>query len=253
MFRTNSSTGGRVWNSVAPEKGMNVKTRITHPHERMRARMHACMLTRAHSLQSSSARASPFCPHWLTWSCSAAWTQHVSWKDRRSQLSHCGPLLTNHLYHTALQGYQRENSGQPFAQTRGLTNNVLTCWEIFKTYSWLPSWFFFLTYNLFVEKLLLFCVTPIKHLYRKWTPPAQITPYSILGHLNKTGSKWHCTYIKCYYALNSSVKTIHSLVCVERGKGTDTRVHNKAEHGELPSMHTWYLCQRLQTWTMIFR
>lgn len=47
MFRTYSSTGGRVWNSVAPEKGMNVKTRITHPQARMRARMHAC--THAHT------------------------------------------------------------------------------------------------------------------------------------------------------------------------------------------------------------
>lgn len=32
MFRTNSSAGGRVGNCVAPEKGMNVKTLITHPH-----------------------------------------------------------------------------------------------------------------------------------------------------------------------------------------------------------------------------
>lgn len=192
--------------------------------------MRAYTLTHAHahSLQSSSARASPFCPRCLTWSCSAAWTQHVSWKDRRSQLTHCGPLPTNHLYHTALQGYQRENAGQPFAQTRGLANNVLTCWEIFKTYSQLPCWlrFFFLTYNLFVEKakLLVLCGTPIKQLCRKWTPPAQITA-PILGHLKKTGSKWHCSYIKCYYALYSSVKTLHALVCVEHGKGADTRVH----------------------------
>lgn len=165
MFRTNSSAWGRVWNCVAPEKGMNVKTLITHPHA------HARTHTHTHSLQSSSARASPFCPHCLTWSYSAPWTQHVSWKDRRSQLTHCGPLLTNHLYHTALQGYQRENTGQPFAQTRGLTNNLLTCWEIFKNYIQLPCWLqFFLTYNLFVKnaKLLVFCVTPIMLRSRNW-------------------------------------------------------------------------------------
>lgn len=81
MFRTNSSAGGWVWNCVAPEKGMNVKTLITPPLTHVRT----------HSLQSSSVRASPFCPHCLTWSYSAAWTQHVSWKDGRSQLTHCGP------------------------------------------------------------------------------------------------------------------------------------------------------------------
>lgn len=40
MFRTNSSAGGWVWNCVAPEKGMNVKTLITPPLTHVRLHTH---------------------------------------------------------------------------------------------------------------------------------------------------------------------------------------------------------------------
>lgn len=150
--------------------------RLTHPH--------------THSLQFSSARASPFCPHCLMWSYSAAWTQHVSWKDGRSKLTHCGPLLTNHHYHTALRGYQRENTGQPFAQTRGLTNNLLTCWEFFLNYSQ-PYWLHISADNLSqkIANWLEFCVTPVMQLYRNWrqSHPANLNPQitaPIFDHFN---------------------------------------------------------------------
>lgn len=62
------------------------------------------------------------------------------WNHGRPWLAHGGPLLTNHLYHRALQGYHREGVGHP-SQTQGHRNNLPTRWEIIRNYSLLPCWF----------------------------------------------------------------------------------------------------------------
>lgn len=221
--------------------------------------------------QLSSFRASPFCPHCLTWSYHSAWTHHVLWNHGGPWLAHGGPLLTNHLYHRALQGYHREGVGHP-SQTQGHRNNLPTRWEIIRNYSLLPCWFSVSDPFLKLAQnwnsaslcnaihlqtdhiadifaLHICCNSPdakarapnqpkIQYLYTLTQNDTGLqTAPSVKTYLKPTMNQW-------------DEMSVHRSLCHGKHRHTCGQM---AEHGELRSLLTSYLCQRLQAWMMIFR
>ena len=111
MFRTNSSAGGRVWNCVAPEKGMNVKTLISHPHARGSAHTRTHTHTQPAVFFSQSFAILPSLPNVELLRCVSSTrvverrkvSAHPLWPPpHKSSLSHSPPGLSERKHRTAL-------------------------------------------------------------------------------------------------------------------------------------------------------